>query len=362
MKKIALYIPSMNGGGAERVMLTLANELSEKGLLVDLVLNRKVGVYIKNISPKVNIINLNVSRSINSLLPFSKYIKKEKPDAIISAMNYVNVVAVAAKILSCFKTKTIVVEHSNFSASTHSMNIAFKFIFKLLMRWTYNRADNIVAVSNGVAEDLSNQIKIDRSRINTIYNPVVTFEMLSRENYDMPHPWFKKDEPPVLIAVGRLSQEKDFKTLIYAFSNVREKLDCRLIILGEGSERSNLEDLIEELKLEDIIQLPGFVDNPHAWISHSNLFILSSFYEGFGNVLVEAMACGIPVISTNCPSGPSEILEDGKWGELVPVGNVELLSEAIIKTLMSSKKEGLKERASFFSVESSIDKYLELLV
>lgn len=365
MKKIALYIPSMNGGGAERVMLTLANAIAEKNIMaVDLVLNRVEGVYLQELSKKVNIINLNASRVLKSLIPLSLYMKREKPDIVLSAMNYVNVITTFAKILSGSHTKIILSEHDNLSASMKNSKWVFKVVFRSLMSWTYKKSDMVVAVSNGVADDLSKQIRLDRDKIITIYNPVVTSELIGKvkSSLSVAHPWFEEDAPPVILGVGRLTKQKDFETLIKAFAKVRAQKECHLVILGQGELRPNLELLINELDLQDSVQLPGFVDNPYTWMSSADLFVLSSIHEGFGNVLVEAMGCGTPVVSTDCPSGPSEILEDGKWGELVPVGNVELLSEAIVKVLSKPNDIDVKERARFFSVENSVNKYLELLI
>ena len=364
MKKIAFYIPSMDGGGAERVTLTLVNALAEKNLSVDLVLNRVEGAYLKEVSKKVNIVNLNTPRVLKSLLPLSRYMKQERPDIVISVMNYVNVITVLAKMISGNNAKVILTEHGTLSSSLGTSKWISNLILKTMMSWTYKKSDFIVAVSNGVADDLSKQIKVNRNKITTIYNPVVTPNLLekSQDSSLLIHPWFDKNAPPVILGVGRLEKEKDFETLINAFAKVRAEKECYLVILGEGRLRSKLELLINELDLQDNVQLPGFVDNPYIWMLNADLFVLSSIHEGFGNVLVEAMACGTPVVSTDCPSGPNEILEGGKWGELVPVGNVESLSDAIIKAISKSDTTNVQERAGFFSVENSVNKYLELLL
>jgi len=365
MKKVALYIPSMSGGGAERVMLTLANALAEKDMIsIDLVLNKAEGLYLNDVSDKVNIVNLNTSRVLKSVIPLSRYLKQEKPDTILSAMNYVNVIAVFAKLLSGTNTRVVVSEHGNLSASLRCSKAVYRVLLKSLMSWTYKKSDFIVAVSDGVADDLSRQIKINRNKISTIYNPISTPNFLEKAQCSLPllAPCFDKDASLVILSAGRLAREKDFTTLINAFAKVRTQKKCHLVILGEGALRPELELLIKKLDLQDSVQLPGFVDNPHAWMLNADLFVLSSIHEGFGNVIVEAMACGMPVVSTDCPSGPIEILEDGKWGELVPVGDVELLSKAIIKVLSKPNNIDVKERARFFSVENSVNKYLELLI
>lgn len=174
------------------------------------------------------------------------------------------------------------------------------------------------------------------------------------------HPWYKDKKTPLIIAVGRLSPEKDYKTLLSAYKKVKEQIECRLIILGEGAERTNLLNLANSLDITEYIDLPGFVSNPYAWIARSNLFVLSSRYEGLPTVLIEALACGTPVVSTNCISGPAEILENGKFGDLVPVGDVEALAKAIIHNIRHPRpKDPLMERGNEFSVEVALQAYLD---
>ncbi|WP_201628761.1 glycosyltransferase [Psychrobacter maritimus] len=359
MKKIALYIPSMGGGGAERVMLALANGLAEKGIQVDLVLNRVDGPYIKDASPKVNIVNLGTSRVLNSIIPLSKYLHKEKPDAILSAMNYVNIATILAQLISGSDTKVILSEHSIFTESKKNLGKVKGYIITSLMRWAYKKPHAIVAVSNGVADSLVNEINIERSKITTIYNPIFSEELVKRSKESLSHPWVN-GSLPLILGVGRLTFQKDFKTLIHAFKKVREKKDYNLIILGEGQQRPDLEQLIESLDLNDNVKLLGFVDNPYAWMSHANLFVLSSIDEGFGNVIVEAMACGTPVVSTDCPSGPSEILEEGLWGELVPPRNSDQLAKAIINSVENPTQKDITTRAKFFSVDKAVNRYFDI--
>ena len=350
----------MNGGGAERVMLALANGLAEKDILVDLVLNKVDGSYLKDASEKINIVSLDSSRALLSILPLAKYLRKEKPDAILSAMNYVNIVTVMAHLASGSNTKVIVSEHNNLTESKKELSFIKGRILTSLMSWAYRKANGIVAVSNGVADALTNELKIDRNKITTIYNPIFSEDLIKRSQELILHPWINKTAPPLILGVGRLDPQKDFKTLIHAFKQVLEKKDCNLIILGEGELRPELEKLIKSLNLDDNVQLPGFVDNPYAWMSHADLFVLSSIREGFGNVIVEAMACGTPIVSTDCPSGPSEILEKGLWGDLVPPGNADLLAQAIINTVDNPIQKDITTRAKFFSADKAVNHYLDI--
>jgi len=232
----------------------------------------------------------------------------------------------------------------------------------VLARLSYPYADGIVAISNGVADDLAESARIARERIDVIYNPAYSDDIDTLAEADCPHPWFESDDP-VLLGVGGLSDQKDFATLIRAFARVREDRPVRLIILGEGDNREQLESLVRRLDLEDQVDLPGFVDNPFAYMSRASLFVLSSAWEGFGNVIVEAMACGTPIVSTDCPSGPSEILEYGKYGVLVPVGDEETMANAIRNQLdATTDTESLRERAKDFTVETIANQYLDVLL
>lgn len=356
----------MNGGGAQRIMLTLANSLAKKGLNVDLVLNRAEGPYMQEISERVNIITLGTSRAITSIIPLAYYIRNNKPDAILSAMNYINVITVLAKFLSFTNSKVVLSEHAYLSASLSQINKPiFNKIFKCFMSLTYRHADGIVAVSNSVADDLSKQLGIKRKKINTIYNPIVISDIVKKKDEVIENSWLLSKSVKTIIGVGRLSNEKNFSMLIKAFSLVQNKVDCKLIILGQGELETELKDLVKQLGLDNKVLFPGFSNNPYAWMTKADLFVLSSNHEGFGNVLVEAMACGTPIISTDCPGGPNEILEGGIWGDLVPVGDVKSLSDAIIRALSHPRcksSSDLQNRASLFNVENAVNNYLTVLI
>jgi glycosyltransferase involved in cell wall biosynthesis len=229
------------------------------------------------------------------------------------------------------------------------------------MRQTYHRADGVIAISCGVADDLAAAIDMPRDHIQVIYNPAFLPNVIENSKLALLHPWFAPHEPPVILAAGRLTAAKDFSTLIRAFARLHSVRAARLVILGEGEQRDKLEVLLKELDLASDVALPGFVDNPFAWMRRSALFVLSSAWEGFGNVLVEAMACGLPVVSTDCPSGPAEILENGRWGRLVPVGDVEALAAAMCATLDESEHPNVAARAAMFHSETAVEKYLKVL-
>ncbi len=359
--KIALFIPSLHGGGAERVIVSLANGLARRGIPVDLVLVKDAGVYRSHVDSKVRVVDLKGKRALTSLFALSGYLRRERPGAMLSAMNYVNVVAVWARVLSRSNTRLVLSEHANLSQALADTSGLVSKVLPWLMAVSYRRADAIVAVSDGVAADLATTLGYPRDTVSTRHNPIETDELAIKSLVALDHPWFIDGQPPVIIGVGRLSKEKDFPTLIEAFNHLRLGKQARLVILGEGAERTFLESLIEASPYRADILLGGFQENPYNWMHGASVFVLSSRWEGFGNVLVEAMACGTPVISTACPSGPEEILEQGRWGRLVPVGDAEALANAIAQTLADASPPDVKKRAEAFGVAHAVDAYLNVL-
>jgi glycosyltransferase involved in cell wall biosynthesis len=231
-----------------------------------------------------------------------------------------------------------------------------------LVRWLYPKSDELVAASYGTAEDLAQITRLPLDRIRVIYNPVVTPQVLRKSQEPVSHPWFALGEPPVILGVGRLVAQKDFFNLVSAFALVRQQRPARLVILGEGEDRPKLEQLIRTLNLEQDVALPGFVDNPYAYMAKASVFALSSRFEGFGNVVAEAMATGTPVVSTDCPSGPAEILGQGEYGRLVPVADSQALGAAILATLdQPVAPELLRHRSLEFSSDRIVDQYLAVL-
>lgn len=231
-----------------------------------------------------------------------------------------------------------------------------------LARRFFPRADAVVASSRGVAEDLARAAGLPRERIVPIHNPVRIGEVRWRAREPAGHPWLDGAGPPVVLAAGKLKPQKDFPTLLRAFARLRRRREVRLVVLGEGAGRPGLLALARELGVAADVALPGFVSNPFAFMARSALFALSSAWEGFANVIVEALACGCPVVSTDCPSGPSEILEGGRFGRLVPVGDPEALAEAMRGTLEAPPDpEALRKRAEEFGIELVAERYAAVL-
>jgi glycosyltransferase involved in cell wall biosynthesis len=361
-KHIALFLPSLRGGGAEKVMVNLALGFVEQGLKVELVLAKAEGPYLSRVPEEVRVVDLGARRVLYSLPGLVRYLRRERPQAMLSALNYANIVAIWAKLLARVQTHLVVSEHNTLSFSTQNASSVRVKLLPLLIKIFYPYADAVVAVSHGVAEDLITMTGLPMEKVKVIYNPVITPELFAKAEEPLDHPWFRPGEPPVVLGVGRLTQQKDFPTLIRAFALVRKERPARLMILGEGEERPKLEALVRELRLEEDVALPGFVDNPYKYMKRAAVFVLSSRWEGFGIVLVEAMALGTPVVATDCPSGPAEILENGKWGHLVPVGEPLHLARAILKILqddvyISPPKVEWKR----FSKDNAVIAYLQVL-
>ena len=279
---------------------------------------------------------------------------------MIASQQHTIIAAIWARWLSRRKTRLVISQHNTLSAicKAHKKLALVPF----LARRFYRYADGIIAVSQGVADDLAEVAKIPRERITVIYNPVVTDEMLAAARKPADHPWFDAKDRPIVLAVGNLAKVKDFPTLLRAFRSLQHHFDARLVILGDGPERAALEVQIKTLGLEGDVALPGFVDNPYAFMARSDVLVMSSAVEGFGNVLVEALACGCPVVSTDCPSGPSEILADGDFGSLVEIGDDDAMAAAIAKTLEAPvERERLRARAAVFSADRAVDRYLDLI-
>ncbi|MBD2773234.1 glycosyltransferase [Iningainema tapete] len=360
MKRIAFFLPTLNGGGAERVTVNLLKGMLERNLSLDLVIATAKGPFLKQIPKQVHVVDLTAGRVIKAILPLSRYLQQHKPCALVSHTSDANVVTVLAKKLARTKTKLMLVEHNTLSVDKSKLFRA-KFV-PPLMKWFYPSADDIVGVSQGVAQDLELQLGFPKGKVSVIYNPVVDRELITKAKTPLNHPWFQTGTPPVFLAVGRLTEQKDFPTLIKAFALLRKQRLARLLILGEGECRAELERMIDLLEIANDVSLPGFVENPYGYMHNASAFILSSLWEGLPTVLIEAMACGCPVVATDCPSGPNEILAGGKYGRLVPVGNSEALAAAMFEVLESPvSRDVLLQRAMHFSVESAVSEYLALL-
>lgn len=354
-------MPSFRGGGAERVMVTLARGFAGRGISVDLVVAQREGPNAPPDLDGLRIVDLNSSRVLFAAPGLVSYLRREAPGAMLSALPHANVVAIWARALAGTSTRVVLSEHTTASLSAENAGNRRARLLPIFMRRTYPAADAVVAVSDGVADDLASLIGLERSRITRIYNPIVSdrIELLAGEPVE--HPWFAPGAPPVLLGVGRLTAAKDFETLIRAFADLRGRRPARLLILGEGEERRRLESLARDFGLQSDISMPGFEGNPYRYMKRAAVLVLSSRWEGLPTVLVEAMACGTPVVSTDCPSGPREILEEGRHGTLVPVGDARSLARAIEARLDAPRIPSATARARTFCVDVALERYARVL-
>ena len=358
---VALFLPSLRGGGSERVMVRLAQGFANEGLQVDLVLANAEGPYLKELPQAVRVINLKSRRVFYSLPGLVRYLRREHPKAMLSTMTHTNVIALWGKKIARSSTRLVIREATNITLISKDSGARKERLLPLLIRFMYLWADSIVANSQGVAVELTKIANVPLGKIKVVYNPVISPGLFAKAAEPLSHPWFHTNDKPVILSAGRLSPEKDFVTLINAFAKIYKKHQLRLMILGEGKERFKLETLVQRLGLKEYIALPGFVDNPYKYMKRAAVFVLSSRWEGLPNVLIEALALGTPVVATDCPSGPREILEEGKWGRLVPPGDVNALADAVIATLQRRPLLPPPEWKKAYEVNTVVRQYLKIL-
>lgn len=354
--KIAFHFPSLASGGAEKMRIILSRELLERGISVDFVLCQAVGEYRDLVPEGVRLFDLKAKRTRNSLLPLARYLKKEAPDYLISSLGPQNVIAVLAKMLARSPARVYVTQHNALTREARHGTVQEKLI-PYAYRWVLPRADGVIAVSKGIARDIEASTGFPSSRVNVIYNP-------AHIEHAPPPPlpeWLH--EKRFILSVGRMVQQKAFDDLIRAFGLVHSQIpELNLVIAGVGPQQEQLETLVQSLGLSGYVHFPGFTKFPATYMNAAELFVMSSRFEGFGNVLVEALSAGLPIVSTNCDFGPSEILEDGKYGRLTPVGDVDALATAIEASLAEPRDaHRLMGRARDFSASAIVDRYLTLL-
>lgn len=394
---LAFLIPTGAGSGAQRVMVTLAKEIAARGRRVDLVVGRAEGPFVEGLSDDVRLVPLERSGMIAGrwstwradpsglgalarpfLLPLStsdmvyrlpaltRYLCENRPDVLMSAKVHTNLIALLARRAAGVRTRLVVSERGDYGDKiANSRRWRWRHIAPL-MRRLYAHADAIVSVSEDLAKRLPGYTGLDPTRIQVLHNPVVSVSLHHQAQETIDHAWFAPGEPPVIMAAGRLETRKGFQDLITAFAKLSkdqptEQLPRRLVIFGEGKLRIALERQIESLGLSDHVDLPGWQPNLFAYMARAALFVLPSHYEGLPGVLIQALACGCPVVATDCPTGPREILADGRYGALTPVGDVNALADAINETLLAPhSKAFLQARGADFSVERAIERYLSL--
>jgi glycosyltransferase involved in cell wall biosynthesis len=340
-------------------MITLADEFLERGIDTDIVLMRQEGRLENSVPSQARVFDLGAHNIILGPPALAKYLRRRRPSVLLSA-GYTNRIALLARLLIHGSTSIVISEHNVVSNSESNSSLP-DWLLQQLTRWTYSLAEQMIAVSEGVADDISQSLDFRREDFEVIYNPVIGPETFERAEQTVEHSWFSDETTPLILGVGRLVELKGFSTLIRAFAEVKERRAARLVILGEGEERPILERKTKQLGVSDHVWMPGFVSNPLKYMAKASVFVLSSKSEGLGNVLVEAMACGTPVVSTDCPSGPAEILEGGKYGRLVPVEDPSALATAIGDALDGKIEPAPRSALDRFRRERVTEQYLDIL-
>lgn len=361
--RLLLFRPTLGQGGADRVTMTLLRSFDRRLFAPRLALVKREGEYLDDLPEDVDLTILGTRGLRAAVLPLKRLLEERQPDIFFSTASGANPVAILAHKLARQKGRLVISERN---VLRHGKATAKKRAVLALKRTLYARADAITAVSDGVRDDLVRELGLARERIRVVYNPIVTDEMEAQALEPVEDAWFR-EEVPVILGVGRLVEEKDFGTLIRAFREVRYRLRSRLVILGEGPLRGELEGLVREVGLEEDVLLPGFDKNPFKFMSKCNAFVLSSRFEGLPGVLIQAMACGAPVIATDCPSGPSEIISPERDGVMVPVGDVEAMANAIERVLgdpVRAREMGARARVSAerFRVDGVMERYTAALL
>ncbi len=348
---VALFLPSLAGGGAERVFVDLASEFAARGLCVHLVLASAEGPYLADVSDAVRLVDLEAPRMLRALPRLVRYLRAERPAAILSALDHANIVALLARRLAGGATRCVISMRSVPTEVYRRDGSVGSRILLRLMKVAYRFADAIVANSHAVALDLSRLLRIPVDEIDVIYNPLNLVRIEEESRAPLAHEWLADGAPPVILGVGSLAPLKDFATLVRAFAILRSRRECRLVILGEGPEREHLASVAKQASVAGDVLMPGFVPNPFAWMRRSRVFVSSSVTEGCPNALMQALAIGMAIVSTNAVGGSAEILENGRWGRLVPVGRPGAMAAAMNECLESGPIPRARERASEFSHE-----------
>jgi glycosyltransferase involved in cell wall biosynthesis len=389
--RIAVLLKSFQLGGAQRNLITLANAFSARGYPVDFLIAQNTGPLQADLSPGVRILELE--RTPRAVLPLlliprilsspaeivellrrgapsvvtrvpalSRYLVRERPDAVLTTLPFNNLAAIWASVLARTNTPIVIRMAGTLWARAPADRPFAGLVAFECRRW-YRRAKAVVAISDGVADDLRDALGVPPEIIATISNPVDLAKVADLANHPAEHPWFEDAEAPVVLAVGRMVPQKDFGTLLKAFAIVRSQRRARLAILGEGRERPAIEALARSLGIDGDVWMPGAVVNPYPYMARAATLVLSSAWEGFPNVLIEALACGCPVVSTDCRNGPAEVLAQGRYGRLVPVGDAQGMASAILETVAAPRHaDHQRRRAADFALPTVVDRYLDLLL
>lgn len=359
-QRVALVLPNLRIGGAQRVVVLLAEQFAAKGFEVDLVLAQDTGDLRSGLSPRIRVVPLGAERLRGALLPLVRYLRRERPAALLSGLWPLTTITVLAAGLARYRGRTVLCEHSTLSLSPAGRGWR-RWLLSACLRWINSRADTLVGVSDGVVADLA-ELGAAPDRLRRIYNPVALAGGASMPDAAPPG-WLAAPLRHRLLAVGRLKPAKDYPTMLRAVARVRARGEpVQLAILGDGPELGALQRLAAELGIVDAVSFVGDVTDPERYYSRAGMFVISSVFEGFGNVLVEAMLHGLPIVATACRSGPAEILAGGRFGRLVAPADADALAAAIVESLASTPDaRALQARAADFTPERIAEEYLDVL-
>ncbi|HEY0031860.1 MAG TPA: glycosyltransferase [Devosia sp.] len=366
-KRIVFHTASLRGGGAERVATLIANALAGRGHAVTLFTWNAEGPNAALLSPEIDLVSLDMPihgegygkpATLRGIGRSAAFFRRQQPDAVFSAPEFANLIIALALTLSGSRPRFFPSFHA--AAGLPSDDLGAKIAI-VLSRLVANRATKAIAVSQGIGRDLAAR-GFPADRIAVINNPLPTQLAAGASHYPWQDQIAAMGEGPVIVTAGRLVPVKDHATLIEAFSILRARRPARLVIFGEGPLEGALRAQAERLGIGASVLLPGYVNDPAACYGSADLFVLSSVSEGFGNVLIEAMAQGVPVVSTDAPHGPREIMSDGRFGPLVPVGDAAALATAMAQTLDTPLAAAdLRARARDFDIDLIADRYEALL-
>lgn len=351
-------------GGITTVVCMLSRGFANQGLGVELVTYAPSDprLLVPGVDARVGIVNFGPGGQLRHIFQLGDYLRRRRPRVLLTAGHRSNRLAARCKQRWRPTTRIFVSVHNVLTPGLAEMGPLRRWLRLRDISRTYPHAGGVICVSAGVAEDLARYVTIPAAQLSIIHNPVLSEELLRTAEHECSHPWMAPAQPPVILGAGRLTSQKDFATLVRAFALLASAVGHRLLIIGDGAERAALERLAVDLGVADRVTFPGFVEDPLSYMRRARLFVLSSAWEGFGNVLVEAMAVGTPVVSTDCRSGPREILLDGTLGPLAAPGDPRALAEAMRAAIAQpADPDALRRRAADFSVDVVARRYLDTL-
>ena len=360
--QMAFFLPNLDGGGAERAIVRLVNDIADLGVTVDLVLGEAVGVYLAEVSPKVRIINLTSRGKLRVLLRLTRYLRQHRPSVVMSSMDIPNIQMILAAKLSGFKGRTVISQRATIAPVYAEAGWIRRLVYGIGIRFTYPYATAIISNSYAATSEIHDIAGVSEKRVFTIHNSVDADRINRLAKESLSDVWLLKSSVPLVISVGSLTLLKDRVTLVRAFAIVKAQRNVRLVILGEGSERKNIEKTILDIGLSADVYLPGFDANPFKWIRQSAVLVSSSVTEGCPNNLLEALSLGISIVATDCPGDTSELLGHGRWGRLVPVAESESMASAILASLDDPNPPDGRIRAADFMPEKTMRAYLDVLL